>query len=121
MHPVRPRTPEAEALIQRVRAICCALPDVTEKLSHGEATWARKRVFAMFDDHHHGAPHHAVWLAAPPGDQEALIAAEPGRFFRPPYVGHRGWIGVVLDGDPDWDGVAELIGAAWAEGAPRRR
>ena len=76
-----------------------ALPDANEKLSHGEPTWfaGKAKVFAMLDDHHHGAAHLSVWLPQPFGAQEALMRTDPERFFRPPYVGVSGWVGVVLD------------------------
>jgi predicted DNA-binding protein (MmcQ/YjbR family) len=98
-------------VLARLRAICLALPEAQEKLSHGEPTWfaGNGRVFAMYDDHHHGAPHVSVWLPAPPGLQEALIERDPARFWRPPYLGHRGWIAVVLDRRPDWGVVAGLV------------
>ena len=92
-----------------------ALPDANEKLSHGEPTWfaGKGKVFAMLDNHHHGATHLAVWLPQPFGAQEALIGSDPERFFRPPYVGVSGWVGVVLDTGPDWDAVAALVGEAY--------
>ena len=92
-----------------------ALPDANEKLSHGEPTWfaGKGKVFAMLDDHHHGATHLAVWLPQPFGAQEALIGSDPERFFRPPYVGVSGWVGVVLDTGPDWDAVAALVREAY--------
>ena len=95
---VRIRSAASERLIERVRKICLALPEATEKLSHGEPTWfaGKGKVFASIDDHHHGAPHCSVWLPQPLGVQEALVDAQPKRFFRPPYVGPSGWVGVVL-------------------------
>ena len=80
-----------------------ALPEANEKISHGEPTWfaGKGKVFAMLDDHHHGATHLAVWLPQPFDAQEALIGSDPARFFRPPYVGVSGWVGVVLDTGPD--------------------
>jgi predicted DNA-binding protein (MmcQ/YjbR family) len=92
-----------------------ALPEAVEKRSHGEPTWfaGTGKVFAMLDDHHHGADHLSVWLPAPPGAQEALVWSDPARYFRPPYVGPRGWVGVVLDTKPDWRSVAELVEAAY--------
>jgi predicted DNA-binding protein (MmcQ/YjbR family) len=111
-----PRTP-----VDRLRAICLALPDTTEKLAWGEPTWrVRDRLFAQLDDHHHGAEHLAVWLAAPLGEQEAMIFVDPERFFRPPYVGPRGWVGVRIDGKPDWALVARLVEQAHREVARRR-
>ena len=88
-----------------------ALPDANEKLSHGEPTWfaGKGKVFAMLDNHHHGATHLAVWLPQPFGAQEALIGSDPERFFRPPYVGVSGWVGVVLDTGSDWDAIAALV------------
>jgi hypothetical protein len=84
--------------LQRVRKICLGLPDVSEKLSHGEPTFfVKKRVFAMCSTNHHNDGHVAVLLPAPPGLQEALIDEAPGTYYRPPYVGVSGWIGVELD------------------------
>jgi len=70
-------------------------------------------MFATFDDHHHGAPHVAVWLAMPLGAQEALVYQDPKRFFVPPYVGVRGWVGVRLDGRPSWKTVEKVIREAY--------
>lgn len=106
-------SPESAALAERLRAICLSFEGATEKLSHGSpAFFVGGRLFATYDDYHHGAKHAATWLAAPPGAQEMLIAADPERYFRPPYVGHRGWVAVVLDTEPDWDDVAGLIADA---------
>ena len=83
--------------LQRVRRLCAALPEATEKLSHGEPTFfVGKRVFCMFANNHHNDGHIAVWLPAPLGIQEMLIASSPQKFFKPPYVGVRGWVGVEL-------------------------
>src|SRR6476660_1621182 len=84
--------------LQRVRKICLSLPDTMEKLSHGEPTFfVKKRVFAMFSNNHHHDGHVAVWVPTPPGVQEALIEEAPLVYYRPPYVGVSGWIGVELD------------------------
>lgn len=101
--------------LARLRSICLALPEAGEKLSHGEPTWfaGKGKVFAMLDDHHHGALHLSVWLPAPHGVQEALIESDPQRFFRPPYVGPSGWVGVVLDTKPDWKLVSWLVDRAY--------
>ena len=110
----RARTP-----VDRLRAICLALPEATEKLAWGEPTWrVRGKLFAQLDDHHHGADHLAVWLSAPLGEQEAMIFVDPVRFFRPPYVGHRGWVGVRLDRRPDWSVVTKLVEQAYRQVAP---
>lgn len=102
-------------LLARLRAICLALPEAQEKISHGEPTWfaGKGKVFAMFDNYHHGATHASVWLPAPPGLQEALIERDPARFWRPPYVGHNGWVAIVLDTQPDWGVVAGLVEQAY--------
>jgi predicted DNA-binding protein (MmcQ/YjbR family) len=104
-----------------LRAICLALPEATEKVAWGEPTWrVRGRLFAQLDDHHHGADHLAVWFPAPLGEQEAMIFTDPERFFRPPYVGHRGWVGLRIDRRPDWPSVASLIEQAYRQVAPLR-
>jgi hypothetical protein len=109
------------APLDRLRAICLELPETSEKLAWGEPTWrVRGRLFAQLDDHHHGADHLAVWLPAPLGEQEAMIFADPVRFFRPPYVGHRGWVGVRIDRRPDWALVATLVAQAYRQVAPPR-
>jgi hypothetical protein len=103
----------------RVREICLALPEVTEKLSHGSPTWFVKKTFVSFSDHGHGGPL-AIWCAAAPGVQEEAIEKEPDRFYRPPYVGVRGWLGVRLDVDVDWDEIAAIVKDAYRQVAPRR-
>ena len=110
-------------LLRRVRAICLDLPEVTERPSHAAPTFfVRDRkafVNAWIDGHHdHAFPH--LWCAAEAGVQAARVADEPDTFFRPPYVGHRGWIGVRLDGRVDWDVVAEVCRDAYRTVAPAR-
>ena len=92
-----------------------ALPDAEEKPSHGEPTWfaGKGKVFAMLDDHHHGAEHLSIWLPQPLGVQEALIDGDPERFFRPAYVGSKGWVAVILDTSPDWALVTRLVREAF--------
>jgi hypothetical protein len=115
----RARARVARTPVERLRAICLALPETTEKLAWGEPTWrVRGRLFAQLDDHHHGADHLAVWLPAPLGEQEAMIFADPEQFFRPPYVGGRGWVGVRIDRHPDWTVVARLVAQAYGQVAP---
>ena len=104
-------TPEP---IARLRAICLALPETTEKIAWGEPTFrVGGKLFAQVDNHHHGADHVAVWLAMPLGAQEGLVYSDPVRFFVPPYVGRRGWIGVRLDRRPKWSAIAALVGEAY--------
>jgi hypothetical protein len=99
--------------LERVRRICLAMPDVTEKLSHGEPTFfARKRVFAMYSNNQHKDGHIAVMVPAPPGQQAALIAMSPETYYRPPYVGVAGWVGIDLDHIDDAD-LACHIREAW--------
>ena len=115
------RMPRAQAPVERLRAICLALPETTEKISHGEPTWrVAGKMFAQLDDHHHGADRLAVWLAAALGVQEMIVKSDPARFFMPPYVGHRGWIGVRIDGRPDWRLVTTLVRDAYTQVAPKR-
>ncbi|MGW6495001.1 MmcQ/YjbR family DNA-binding protein [Nonomuraea angiospora] len=106
--------------LERLRALCLALPEVTERLSHGEPTWfvRGKKTFVMFADHHHD-DRLAFWCAAPPGAQGELVAEAPERFFRPPYVGHRGWLGVYLDVEVDWAEVTEIVADAYRQIAPK--
>jgi hypothetical protein len=106
--------------LDRVRAMCLALPEVTERLSHGAPSFfvRDKKTFVMFLDDHHGDGRLALWCAAPPGAQGEMIDEDPDRFFRPPYVGHRGWLGVRVDGRPDWAEVREVIEQAYRTVAP---
>jgi hypothetical protein len=106
--------------VERLRRICVALPEVTEKVSHGEAAWfVSGKQFANTSDHHHDE-RLAVWCAAPEGLQGMLVQADPVRFFRPPYVGHRGWLGIYLDVEVDWDELARVIAGAYRQVAPKR-
>jgi hypothetical protein len=107
--------------LERLRTLCLRLPEVTERLSHGEPTWfvRGKKTFVMFADHHHD-DRLAFWCAAPPGAQEAVVGSEPDRYFRPPYVGPRGWLGVWLDVPVDWDEIADLVDEAYRAVAPKR-
>lgn len=110
----------SEKHLRRVRRLCAALPEATEKLSHGEPTFfVRKKVFAMFANNHHNDGHIAVWLPAPIGIQEMLIASSPKKFFKPPYVGVRGWVGVELNRVGDEE-LAFLVQQAWRMIAPKK-
>jgi hypothetical protein len=106
--------------LENLRRLCLALPETTERLSHGEPTWfvRGKKTFVMYADHHHD-DRLGFWCAAPAGVQEELVAAEPERFFRPPYVGHRGWLGVYLDVDVDWTEIGEIVLDAYRVIAPK--
>ncbi|MBI5087566.1 MAG: MmcQ/YjbR family DNA-binding protein [Actinobacteria bacterium] len=115
----RPSRPD---ITERLRAVCMALPEVTERLSHGEPTWfvRDKKVFVQSSDHHHD-DRLGFWCAAPPGVQAELVETEPERFYRPPYVGGRGWLGVYLDvPDLDWDEIASIVREAYRVVAPAK-
>jgi hypothetical protein len=112
----------ADDPLERLRRHCLALPEASERLSHGEPAWfVRGRTcFVTYADHHHD-DRLAFWCAAPPGAQAALVAADPARFFVPPYVGGRGWLGVRLDlPGVDWPEVAGLVEDAYRTVAPKR-
>ena len=106
--------------LERVRRICSTLPETTEKLSHGEPTFfVKNKVFVMFADNHHNDGHIAVWLPVPSGFQTTLIESAPETFFKPPYVGVRGWVGIELDRITDKD-LTYRIEVAWELIAPKR-
>jgi hypothetical protein len=106
---------------KRVRALCLALPGVVEKTSHGAPAFFAGRQFVMlWPQGHHDDQFPHLWCAAPPGAQEGFIGSNPGRFFRPPYVGGRGWLGVRLDGAVDWDEVEMLCEDAYRTVAPKK-
>jgi hypothetical protein len=111
---------EKRAVVQRIRELCLALPETTERLSHGHPTFfvRGKRSFLTVLDNHHDDGRFAIWCAAEDGVQEMLAEADPERFFRPPYVGHRGWLGVRLDRGLHWDELAGIVEDAYAEVAP---
>lgn len=105
-----------------VRRAALALPETTERLSHGAPTWfiRDKKSFVMYHENHHGDGNaFAIWCAAPPGVQEQMIEAEPARYYRPAYVGHRGWIGLRLDVDRDDDEIAAVVTDAYRCVAPK--
>jgi hypothetical protein len=110
----------AKTPLERLRALCLALPEVTERPSHGEPTWfvRDKKTFVMFADHHHD-DRLGFWAAAPPGAQETYVERDPVRYFVPPYGGHRGWLGVHLDVKVDWDEVADIVDDAFRCIAPK--
>ena len=113
---------DPERTLQSLREICLALPETTERLSHGAPTFfvRGKRAFLMVLSDHHGDGRFAIWCAAASGTQGMLVDADPDRFFVPPYVGHRGWLGVRLDRGVDWDELAGIAEDAYAEVAPAR-
>lgn len=113
---------DPEGPIKRLREICLALPEATEKEAWGECTFrVGGKMFAMTDNHHHGAEHVSVWVKAPPLVQEILVGSDPLRFFKPPYVGHKGWVGVRLDvKEVDWQELAGILEDGYLMSAPKR-
>jgi len=106
-------------VLERVREVCLALPETSERLSHGQPTFfVGKKAFVMYLDHHHDDGRLALWCAAPAGMQELLVEADPERFFVPPYVGPRGWLGFRLDRGYDPEELAGIVEDAYAEIAP---
>ena len=113
--------PKARSPLERLRAIVAALPETSERVSHGAPTfWGGKRTFASFHVDHHGDGRVALWCKLPPGAQEALVKKDPVLFFVPPYVGPSGWVGARLDGEVDWDVLAALLEEGWRTVAPPR-
>ncbi|MGH3133427.1 MAG: MmcQ/YjbR family DNA-binding protein [Gaiellaceae bacterium] len=113
---------ERERALDRLREICLAFPEVSERPSHGAPTFfvRGKRAFLMVLTDHHGDGRFAVWCAAPAGLQRMLVEADADKFFVPPYVGHRGWLGVRLDRGQDVDELAGIAEDAYAEVAPAK-
>ncbi len=111
----------AKAALAKVRAACLGLPEAGERVSHGAPSFfvRDKKLFVTFVDHHHDDGRLAIWVAAGPGVQAELVDEEPDRFFVPPYVGHRGWVGVRLDRSPDWVEVAGICEDAYRQVAPK--
>ena len=106
------------ASLSRLRRICLALPEAAEKETWEKPTFRiRDKIFAMVHDWEGRS---GVWCKAPPGAQAILVEAAPERFFRPPYVGHKGWIGFWLDGKVDWVEVTDLVGRSYRMTAPKR-
>ena len=110
----KPRNP-----VEKLRKICLSFPEATEKLSHGEPTWFCRKVFCMFSNNHHNDGIVGCWIPAAPGVQAAMIEEDPERFYRPPYVGPSGWLGVRLDVDPDWAEMTEICADAYRQVAPK--
>lgn len=112
-----------KAPIDRLRAICLALPEASEQEAWGDPTFrVRGKIFAM---EKRGDGRASLWCKAPAGSQEVLVGADPDRFFVPPYVGHKGWVGMRLDKDargqaPDWDEVSAIVRRSYCLIAPKR-
>ena len=108
-------------VLAEVRRLAFDLPEVTERLSHGSPSFfiREKKTLCSLHDDHHGDGRLALWVPAPVGVQDEVVRLEPERFFVPPYVGHRGWIGVQLDVDPDWEEIRGILEDASRLVAPK--
>lgn len=112
---------DSNPAIKRLREICLALPEATEKEAWGECTFrVGGKMFAMTDNNHHNSGHVAVWIKAPVMVQEILVGSDPKRFFKPPYVGPKGWVGVRLDMRVRWDELAAILNDGYQMSAPKR-
>ena len=113
----------ADDPLTRLRALCLELPEAREVEAWGEPTFRVKTIFAMYSSpggpHADGRP--SAWVKALPVNQDLLVSSYPDRFFVPPYVGAKGWVGVYLDVDPvDWEELRGLLRDAWSMSAPRK-
>ncbi len=107
--------------LDRVRALVAALPETSETVGHTRPVFqVRGRTFVHYMDDHHGDGRLALWVKSTREDQADAVAAEPERFFVPPYVGPAGWLGLRLDVEPDWDEVAQVLREGWRLQAPKR-
>jgi hypothetical protein len=121
VHPVKKFSREGKKALTRARRICLALPRTMEKVAWGTPTFRleKGKIFAMFHEDHHGDGRISLWCNAPRGAQQILVASEPKRFFRPPYVGPAGWVGVVLASVDD-ERLAEIVRDAYLVTAPKK-
>ncbi len=106
----------------RIRKLCLALPESSERLSHGAPTFfiRGKKAFVQFHDNHHGDGRLAIWCAATRDVQRMLVEGAPEHYFVPPYVGYLGWLGVRLDRDLGWDEIAGVVEDAYLTVAPKK-
>ena len=111
---------EPDAALERLRAICLAFPEAQEAGGVGNPTFkVRGKIFAMRHSLH-GVERWSMWCKAPPGAQQVIVGSDPKRFFVPPYVGSKGWIGAYLDVEQDWDELADLIEESYRMTAPKK-
>jgi len=114
---------DSNPAIKKLRAVCLALGEVVEKEAWGECTFrvANGPMFAMTDNNHHQSGHVAVWVKAPAMAQEILISSDSKRFFKPPYMGHKGWVGVRIEGNPDWEQLTAILKDGYEMSLPVRK
>lgn len=116
----------AKKPLDQIREIVAEFPEMEERLSHGSPSFfiRGKKTLCSYHEYHHGSDRIALWFPAQPGVQEELVSTEPERFFKPPYVGPSGWVGVFLDGTgenaPDWDEVTEMLKESYRKVGPKK-
>ena len=118
-----PRKPASSAPVDRLRTLCLALPEAHEVEAWGEPTFrVRNKIFAMYaaSETHHGAGRPSVWVKSTHLIQDMLVHEDADRYFAPPYVGPKGWLGIRLDRRPNWKSVEDLLRDAYLLTAPRR-
>jgi len=122
MHPIMPTSKAGKPLLAEIEKIALALPGAVKIINHGRPAFAvGEKTFVMFLDNHHGDERIAIWCKAPPGDQADMVESDPKRYFVPPYVGPRGWIGVRVDlPKTNWKTIASIIRESWSMTAPKR-
>ncbi len=122
MHPIARTSAAGRPLLAKLESIALALPEAEKILNHGRPSFAvRDKTFVMFMDDHHGDGRIAIWCKAPPGDQADMVESDPKRYFVPPYVGPRGWVGVRLDvPKPSWKTIATIVRESYRMTAPKR-
>ena len=113
---------DSNPALAKLREICLSMPDAFEKEAWGECTFrvTGGSMFAMTDNNHHGSGHLAVWIKAPAMVQEILVNSDPKRFFVPPYMGKKGWVGVRIDYKVKWDQTAAILNDGYLMSAPRQ-
>jgi len=117
-----PNAAKRKAVLEGLRSVCLALPETTERPSHGAPSFfvRDEKCFLTLLDDHHGDGRFAIWCAAPVGDQQLLVDADETKFFVPPYVGHRGWLGVRLNDGVDWEELTGIVEDAYCTVAPQK-
>jgi len=115
-------SPSHNALFEKIRTLCLSLPGTSERISHGAPSFFinEKLSFVQYRVNHHGDGRIALWCSAPSGAQSLFIETRPEIYFRPPYVGHLGWIGVRLDQDATWSDISGMIEDAYLNRAPKK-
>lgn len=116
------QSPKHKKLFEDIRSLCLSFPGTSERMSHGVPTFFvnDKHSFVQYRVNHHGDGRIALWCSAAPGVQSLFIEATPEIYFKPPYVGHLGWIGLRLDRDAGWEEISGVIGDAYVNRAPKK-